>query len=81
MRVPFRHLSVRMPKDLLDLVDGMARVDQERSELMPKVMKPQVRQFGLYAQSPPDFVHRSQTLAGLQVNEQMGRLTLGVQTI
>jgi hypothetical protein len=38
VRVPLSHLRVRVSKDLLDLVVRMPGVDQERSELMSKVI-------------------------------------------
>jgi hypothetical protein len=34
--IPFSHLRIRVPKDLLDLVNSVAGIDQERCELMPE---------------------------------------------
>lgn len=57
VRVPFSHLRVRVPQDLLDLVDGVAGIDQERRELMPKIVQPEMRKSSLDSQPTPNLVY------------------------
>ena len=60
MRIPFRHLAIRMTESLLNLVQRSSAVDQERCVLMAQIVQSKMRQRCLVAQSSPDTIHRRQ---------------------
>ena len=81
VRVELGHLGVRVPQDLLDLVQSPPAVHEHRGVGMSQIVDANMPQAGRVAQSVPDLLDGGVRLSRFPVDEHVLELALGVQPI